>query len=886
MSYSRMASSAASLLLVLMSLRTVADMVWTNLPPEHLFFENSSTANLRDAAFASSRASLTTDKPRLVLMVVYSTSCSHCSTVSRQAINVQPVLSWLSEEFEVWAINERKHNNVITAYKPYLTDLTPDVYPLLAIIDPRDGIALRASKGSSEIGTTSLFQSYFQMARPVHNVRNLAAGRRGSAATVAWDTPVIRAGFSDNVQGFVVARYAGTPPAGEFFLQNRTVYTAGSTVGGWTIVASGGEAAFPPGNVRGGHSFEDGTLSPTEQNYTYRVFAYTDFVVNSQSRRLYSGGIQAAAENQIVTIPPVAAGSVAAGNTRNDLSWVSPGAPATAFVVLGGPTAESFPAELSAGVVYPAGATVGGATVLYAGSGTTFADVGRTNGVPRHYRIFARDNTPNYSVAFTPSGSPATPNFLPFNVSGASVNDRFSCAVDLGWTNPAPAAGNLGGVFILRTAGAPPPENAAQAQALRENSATGSAEIADLTVGGGGIVAGAAATHRDTTAQNGIAYYYKVFCYDTAGTFSSGVVLEPASPSFGYARLAPGSASISWQYSAATGGTGIRLGWGYDTGQCIQGVLILHTANGPVAETPVTGNLYAGTFGNSNVVLSGAGTPVDGRGATSFFFVNDINRIPGTTHHYRIFPMSANNEYGPGLSVGTDADLDGLDDRWEVSFPGYNVTQPDSDTDGDELSNRYEFVHLSDPTDEYDPVAPPEGLQRFAAGWHNRPISLSTGTREGTTLADHIGLFTGYQPPVWYWDVDTRRFKDGSGDTVFTDRPYWIHLRSDISLVLDVPSATRGIDPVVLYAGWNNVALPQWLCDSVGGGKAYATLGALLADQNLGLGSAGTVWRWRTAAGGFEDGVGLSDLKTTDSIWIWVVLPAGAQMSISVEQKN
>lgn len=958
----------------------------------------------KQQAFAAALAGHEGSNPRMVLMIVYSSGCSHCTVVGA-AMNGEPAFTMLQEDFEIWRAADPSS---IAPYVQYLGDISPTIYPLIAVIDPRTDRALKASRAAGNIGEPAEFKEFYETVRAVHKVQSLSVSRDGNGVSLEWNVPFIRPGYSDNVDGYLVARYPGPAPATDLSLGSRTQYSAGQTVDGWKILAVGSESGFPAG-TRGAYGFADTAGLNPEVGYTYSVFAYSDPVPHGQVRRIHSEGTVATADPVPLETDAVTAGQVLPMNQGNDLAWTLPGGNAVGVAVLRAPAADDLPDPLPDGAVTP-GQTVGQAQVVYAGAGSSFidnrADYGGaddaplSNGEDYHYALYAYNDIYIFSPPFVPNGSPARPNFLARNATALQADDALNQAVKLSWTNPG--AANLAGILVLRRVGAAPPEGPDDAVALRSGRGTraDSDLAAELTVAAGEISPGLPASFVDASLQNGVDYYYKVFAFDSDGTFSSGVVvgpaeptfigepptdgsmvaefscavdlmwqnpdpgnlagivvvhkstdapsatpsqiaallgdgtplpdgsemvamlttdggdivpggvttwrhegaingqahfyrlfaydqdqtvssgldLGPAAPDFSYAGLQ--NASLNWEYGNDSGATGIRIDWSYDDDQCIVGVLVLQTSDTDTTPTPVGGTQYAegAIFEAAEVVLSGLGTAA--RDQLSFY-LEDGPRAAGSTHHYTIFPMSAGYDYGQPLRVTTDADGDRLDDHWEEHFTygQYDATNPNLDTDGDTLTNRYEFQNLSDPTDTNDPQAPPAGLQLLGSGWHNRPFLLEQD-RQGS-IGEHIDQFTGYAPIVWYWDGVGGRFQDGSADAVGARRTYWLYLNSPVYMVVD-DSATRTLvsDSVQLNNGWNNVTFPQWVCDSIGPGREYPDLESFLASElgqywNAAGGYA--IWSWTADRGGFGSAGSVTSIDVNDPFWLFLKdLPGGS----------
>jgi hypothetical protein len=169
-------------------------------------------------------------------------------------------------------------------------------------------------------------------------------------------------------------------------------------------------------------------------------------------------------------------------------------------------------------------------------------------------------NAASSSAALSQVVNPAPDITPPANVSGVSVSDAASGGrLNLSWVNPA---ADFAGVLILRRASA----------AVSDAPAAGQSYSAGQLLGASTVVySGSTASYADLNLANGTTYYYKLFAYDAARNYASGVSgsATPTAPSASCApeividNLAPGVAGASgggdvsftgsWLQSASTG---------------------------------------------------------------------------------------------------------------------------------------------------------------------------------------------------------------------------------------------------------------------------------------------------------------------------------------------
>ena len=207
-----------------------------------------------------------------------------------------------------------------------------------------------------------------------------AAAQSDTAIKLDW----VNSSSSDAL-GVLILRKTGGAPTGTPTAS--TVYTAGTVIGDGTVVYVGT-----------GSTWTDSTLTQELTTYGYSVFAY-DVAPNYSTR----------ADGSAVTLTDnTAPGNVTSVTATPDdgavaLAWTHPSDTDVQGVLVLRSTAGTPGGTPSAGTTYTAGQTVGDGTVVYVSSSATpggvgaWSDQGLANGTHYYYKIFARDEHPNYA---------------------------------------------------------------------------------------------------------------------------------------------------------------------------------------------------------------------------------------------------------------------------------------------------------------------------------------------------------------------------------------------------------------------------------------------------------------------------------------------------------
>ncbi len=204
---------------------------------------------------------------------------------------------------------------------------------------------------------------------------------------------------------------------------------------------------------------------------------------------------------------------------------------------------------------------------VYEGMGTSCVDSGRVNGVTNYYKIFARDEVPNWSSGTAISAAAIATDSTPPAAPTSFVATPDDTLVHLSWVNPT--ASDLQGVIVLRkTAG----------------YSTGPDD--------GYVVYDGLATSNDNgSLKNGVTYYYSIYAYDEVPNYSV-AAQAMATPLGIYDTTPPGPVT---NFAADTGEKLLSLTWTKPNDADLQGIRIQRSTTGYPANKDAGTTVYDST---------------------------------------------------------------------------------------------------------------------------------------------------------------------------------------------------------------------------------------------------------------------------------------------------
>lgn len=216
----------------------------------------------------------------------------------------------------------------------------------------------------------------------------------------------------------------------------------------------------------------------------------------------------------------------------------------TAAVADGYLVIRSTSSSLSANPVdatsYSVGNSLGGGTVVSAGSSTSFSTSGLSSNTTYYFFVFAYNNTncsggPKYLTASPLIGSQATPYPPCAAPSNSATSMVFSSVTSTSMTVSFTAASGVDGYLVVRST----------SNSLGANPANGTAYVAGSTVGSGTVVSvGTSTSVNQTGLTASTTYYFFVFTYNQTNCTSA--------PAYNTSALtgsrATDPATLSWYF--------------------------------------------------------------------------------------------------------------------------------------------------------------------------------------------------------------------------------------------------------------------------------------------------------------------------------------------------
>ena len=261
----------------------------------------------------------------------------------------------------------------------------------------------------------------------------------------------------------------------------------------------------------------------------------------------------------------------------------------------------------------------------------------------------------------------------PANVSNYVLQSN-SNGITLTWTNPTDS--DFSKILILKNT-SPIVNSPTRGRTYANGDSIGSSSVMYNAV---------RSSFTDTEIIEGVAYFYKIFSYDTRLNYASGVELE-------LDQIPPANVT---NHVLQRNSNGIILTWTNPADSDFSKVLILrHTS--PIVDSPARGQDYASgdSIGSSSVVYNGDLETLQITG-------NEANIL----HYYKIFAYDTNFNYASGfeLSGPRDGDGDGLIEihnltelhniRYDLAGTSYKTSASDAgDSSGCPVVNGSEICH-------------------------------------------------------------------------------------------------------------------------------------------------------------------------------------------------
>ena len=396
-----------------------------------------------------------------------------------------------------------------------------------------------------------------------------------SFSNVAANSLTVSFTAAPGADGYVVLRKSSSAPSSVPTIA--TTYPLG-TLGDATVVYVGAATTF-----------NDASLTPGTEYY-YVVIPFSG--IGIQTNYLTTGLLPKSTLSVAPTAQPTALVFSSVTSTTLTGSFTA-AAGADGYLVLrkSGSAPVSVPANAN---VYALGATLGDATVVHAGSASTFNEASLAAGTDYYYKVFAYKGAgigTNYLTTTPLSGNQVmesvAPTALTFSgFTSSSLNASFT------------AAANATGYLAIRRLGASP-----TGVPVDGTSYTVGATLGD------GVVAfiGTGTSFSDSGLTGGTLYHYDIYSYTGATGFNyvSGTPLEGSATTLSAIPTAQPTALVFSNPQPAQ----LTLAW-TAASPAVTGYIVLRKIDTDPTGVPVGGTAYVAgaALGDATVVYAGANT--------------------------------------------------------------------------------------------------------------------------------------------------------------------------------------------------------------------------------------------------------------------------------------
>lgn len=310
--------------------------------------------------------------------------------------------------------------------------------------------------------------------------------------------------------------------------------------------------------------------------------------------------------------PPAALSATVASSCQNNLVWTKNSTNSDVIVAYN--TSNSFGTP-SNGTSYAVNGSLGTATILYIGSGTSYSHTSLPSNTQYYYKIWSKSSSNIYSATGLTDNKTTNPVTTPGALTSSNVT---SSQIDLAWSL------NSYSDNVIVT------YNTVNSFATPQN---GTSYAVNSQIGGQQTVLykGSATSFSHTGLSINTTYYYKIWSYGCQNDYSStGQTLTQSTSS---------SANPTFASVSATSSCKINLTWSKNASG--DDVMILRNT------TSTFGTPSSGTSYTVNYTFPTGGTVIYNGSGTSY---SNTGLVDNQTYYYKAFSVSSGNNYSTGVT--------------------------------------------------------------------------------------------------------------------------------------------------------------------------------------------------------------------------------------------